>query len=59
VQATPRLAARSFADAEIDEGADRADIYDVPNIDDARKAIRASGVRVYYVFVATSSWPMG
>jgi hypothetical protein len=33
-----RLDARSHAQKQIDEGADRADIYEIPHIDDARKA---------------------
>jgi hypothetical protein len=33
-----RASARSYAYAQIEVGADQADIYEVPNIDDARKA---------------------
>jgi hypothetical protein len=33
-----RLDARSYAQKQINEGAERTDIYEIPHIDDARKA---------------------
>lgn len=33
-----RASARSFAETQVQDGADRADIYELSNIDDARKA---------------------
>ena len=36
-----RASARSFADERVQDGADRADIWDLPGVDDARKAMAA------------------